>query len=468
VSVRASAVVIGGGISGLATAARLAERLDPSGVVLLEGEARLGGKIRTEQVDGFVFEGGPDCFLAAKPAGMELCRQLGIADRLVGTNPALRRSYVKRDGRLHPLPDGITGLVPSRLMPLLTTGILSLRGRMRAGFELLVPPARSAAEESVAGFSRRRFGGEAYDWLIEPLLSGIFAGNGEDLSLEATFPQLRQTELRDGSLLKPLLAARVRPRSPSTMPAGFVTLPGGLGELVDALAARLSGSPVLTGAEVRSLRTAVVGRGYRVELQDGRTIEADAVVLATPAHASAAIVETLDRELAGALREIPFVSTATVSLAFERAAVPASLNGYGYVSPRVEGGPLVACTWTSNKFPGRVPADAVLIRFFVGRAGLDRVVYAEDAVLLDLVREELHRVNGITAAPLISSIVRWPKGMPQYTLGHRERLARIGTLAGAHPGLQLVGASYRGVGIPDCIASGWAAADCVSALAGAT
>lgn len=252
------------------------------------------------------------------------------------------------------------------------------------------------------------------------------------------------------------------------MPAGFVTLPGGLGELVDALAARLSGSPVLTGAEVRSLRTAVVGRGYRVELQDGRTIEADAVVLATPAHASAAIVETLDRELAGALREIPFVSTATVSLAFERAAVPASLNGYGYVSPRVEGGPLVACTWTSNKFPGRVPADAVLIRFFVGRAGLDRVVYAEDAVLLDLVREELHRVNGITAAPLISSIVRWPKGMPQYTLGHRERLARIGTLAGAHPGLQLVGASYRGVGIPDCIASGWAAADCVSALAGAT
>jgi oxygen-dependent protoporphyrinogen oxidase len=464
---RASAVVIGGGISGLATATRLAERLDPASVVLVEGESRLGGKIRTERTGGFVLEGGPDCFLAAKPAGVELCRRLGIADRLVGTNPELRRSYVKREGRLHPLPDGITGLVPSRLMPLLTTGILSLRGRMRAGLELLVPRARSTAEESVAGFSRRRFGGEAYDWLIEPLLSGIFAGDGEELSLEATFPQLRQTELRDGSLLKPLLTARVRSRAPSAAPMGFVTLPGGLGELVDALTARLTGSRVLTGTNVRSVRGAVVGRGYRVELTDGRSIETDAVVLATPAHASAAIVESLDPDLAAALREIPFVSTATVSLAFERAAVPAPLNGYGYVSPRVEGGPLVACTWTSNKFPGRVPPDAVLVRYFVGRAGLDRIVHAEDAALLELVRDELREVHGITGAPLLSSIVRWPGGMPQYTLGHGERLARITTRTAAHPGLQLVGASYRGVGIPDCVASGWAAADGAAALVGA-
>ena len=465
---RASVVVIGGGISGLATATRLAERLDPASVVLIEGESRLGGKIRTERTGGFVLEGGPDCFLAAKPAGVELCRHLGIADRLVGTNPDLRRSYVKREGRLHPLPDGITGLVPSRLMPLLTTGILSLRGRMRAGLELLVPRARSTAEESVAGFSRRRFGGEAYDWLIEPLLSGIFAGNGEDLSLESTFPQLRQTELRDGSLLKPLLTARVRARGPSTTPAGFVTLPGGLAELVDALTTRLAGSRVLTGTKVQSISGAVVGRGYRVELTDGRSIEADAVVLATPAHASAAIVESLDPDLAEALRGIPFVSTATVSLAFERGAIPAPLDGYGYVSPRVEGGPLVACTWTSNKFPGRVPADAVLVRYFVGRAGLDQIVHAGDAVLLDLVRDELRAVHRITAAPLLSSIVRWPGGMPQYTLGHGKRLGRIAARAATHPGLQLVGASYRGVGIPDCIASGWAAADGVAALVEAT
>lgn len=464
---RASVVVIGGGISGLAAATRLAERLDPGSVALIEEESRLGGKIRTERTDGFVLEGGPDCFLASKSAGVELCRRLGIADQLVGTNPALRRSYVKRHGRLHPLPDGLTGLVPTRLLPLLTTGILSLQGRMRAGLEVLVPPRRSTAEESVAGFSRRRFGTEAYDWLIEPLLSGIFAGNGEELSLQATFPQLREMELRDGSLLKPLLAARVRARGPSAARAGFVTLPGGLSVLVEALTARLAGTPVLTGSSVRSVRAAVVGRGYRLELSDGRTVESDAVVLATPAPASAAMIEAFDPELAALLRSIPFVSTATVSLAFARAAIPAPLDGFGYVSPRIEGGPLVACTWTSNKFPGRVPPAAVLVRCFVGRAGLDQVVHAEDAVLLDLAREELRAVHGITAPPLLSRVVRWPAGMPQYTLGHGERLARIAARLTACPGLQLVGASYHGVGIPDCVASGWAAADAVAAQVGA-
>jgi oxygen-dependent protoporphyrinogen oxidase len=465
--VRAAVVVVGGGISGLAAATRLAERLDPSSVMLIEAEPRLGGKIRTERTDGFVLEGGPDCFLAGKPAGVELCRRLGIADQLVSPNPALRRSYVKRDGRLHPLPDGITGLVPSRLMPLLTTGILSLRGRIRAGLELVVRPGRSAGDESIAAFSRRRFGAEAYDWLIEPLLSGIYAGNGEDLSLESTFPQLRESEHRDGSLLKPLLAARIRSPGPSAR-AGFVTLPGGLGALVEALTERLTGTPILTGTTVKRIREAVVGRGYRVELSSGGTIESDTVVLATPAYASAAMVDSLDPGLATLLRSIPFVSTATVSLAFARTAIPKPLDGYGYVSPRVEGGPLVACTWTSNKFPGRAPPDVELIRCFVGRAGVDEIVEAEDSVLLDLAREELRSVHGITTQPLLSRVVRWPRGMPQYTLGHRERLARIEAWIGAHPGLHLAGASYRGVGIPDCIASGWTAAEQVAAQVAAT
>ncbi len=457
---RASAVVIGGGISGLATATRLAERLDPAGVVLIEGDGCLGGKIRTERREGFVLEGGPDCFLSSKPAGLELCRRLGIADRLIGTNPAMRRSYVKRAGRLHPLPEGITGLVPSRLLPLLTTGILSLQGRMRAGLELLVPRRPdSAVEESVAEFARRRFGHEAYDWLIEPLLSGIFAGDGKQLSLESTFPQLQETERRDGSLLKPLLTSRLPARREATTRAGFVTLPGGLGELVEGLTRQLAGTRVLTGTPVRSIGAAVVGGGYRVVLSDGRIVESEAVVLATPAHVTAALVASLDPELAETLRGIPFVSTATVSLGYARAAVPAPLVGYGYVSPRAEGGPLVACTYTSNKFPGRVPADAVLVRCFVGRAGMDEIVGSDDAALLELVQRELRAMHGITAPPLLSRVVRWPLGMPQYTLGHRERLGRVVRRLDAHPGLQLVGASYRGVGIPDCIASGWAAAE---------
>ncbi|HXI19697.1 MAG TPA: protoporphyrinogen oxidase, partial [Gemmatimonadales bacterium] len=420
-------VVIGGGITGLATATRLADLLDPGSLTLIEAEPRLGGKIRTERTDGFVLEGGPDCFLATKPAGVELCRRLGIADRLEGTNPAMRRSYVKRAGRLHPLPDGITGLVPSRVMPLLTTGILSLRGRIRAGLEPLVPRGHPGAEESVAGFASRRFGREAYDWLIEPLLSGIYAGDGEALSLEATFPQLRETEARSGSLLRPMLTASVRRRGVPSPRAGFVTLPGGLGEMVEGLAARLRGTEILTGTSVAGVREVAATGGYRVELPDGRGIESSAVVLATPEHASAALVEGLDPELAASLRAIPFVSTATVSLAFPRTAFPTAPDGYGYVSPRIEGGPLVACTWTSNKFPRRVPPETVLVRCFVGRAGEEEIVAAEDTVLLDLVREELGRVAGVISPPLLSRVVRWPAGMPQYALGHRDRLGRIAT-----------------------------------------
>jgi oxygen-dependent protoporphyrinogen oxidase len=317
----------------------------------------------------------------------------------------------------------------------------------------------------VADFSRRRFGAEAYDWLIEPLLSGIYAGNGEDLSLESTFPQLHESELRDGSLLKPLLTARIRPPG-STARAGFVTLPGGLGALVEALTARLTGTPILTGLTVKRIRQVVVGRGYRLDLSNGDTVESDAVVLATPAYVSAAMVDSLDPALAAVLLSIPFVSTATVSLAFARSAIPAPLDGYGYVSPRIEGGPLVACTWTSNKFPGRSSPDTELIRCFVGRAGLDEIVHADDSVLLGLAREELRAVHGIIAPPLLSRVVRWPRGMPQYTLGHRERFAEIAARITAHPGLHLAGASYRGVGIPDCIASGWTAAEQVAAQVG--
>ncbi|HSB53624.1 MAG TPA: protoporphyrinogen oxidase [Gemmatimonadales bacterium] len=456
---RAAVVVIGGGITGLAAAMRLAERIDPAGIVLLEAQEQLGGKIRTERTGDFVLEGGPDCFLATRPAGVELCRRLGIADQLVGTNPTLRQSFVKRAGRLHPLPEGISGLVPSRLMPLLTTGILSPAGRLRAGLELLVPAARGAGDESVAQFARRRFGAEAYDWLIEPLLSGIYAGDGDRLSLMATFPQMRETELRHGSLLKPMLTARFRDRGTTGGRAGFVTLPGGLGDLVAALATRLTRVQILTGAPVRSVREGEIGREYRVELSDGRIIDSDAVVLTAPAPASAALLESMDRELSALLRQIAVVSTATVSLAFPRSAVPAPLAGYGYVSPRVEGGPLVACSWTSNKFAGRAPADTVLLRCFLGRAGHDEIVTAGNDILLGVARDELRRVHGINAAPLLSRVVRWPGGMPQYTLGHADRLARIGSRLTGHPGLRLAGASYRGVGIPDCIASGWAAAD---------
>lgn len=465
VTERAPVVVVGGGIAGLAAADRVAETLGTTAVLLLEGEPRLGGKIRTERVDGFVIEGGPDCFLASKPAGVELCRGLGLAERLHGTDPRHGRSYVKRGGVLHELPDGLTGLVPSRIGPLLGTPLLSLRGRVRAALEILVPPRRGGTDESIAEFARRRFGDEAYTWLIEPLLGGIFAGDGEALSLAATFPQLRDAEGSHGAILRLMLGQRVWRDNGDhgARPLGFVAPERGLAELVAALEARLAGQVRVSTSVTAVHRTA---EGWRVELARGAALDARAVILAVPAFAAVDLLVETDARLAAELRGIPFVSTATLSVAFPRAAIRRPLAGYGYVSPRAEGGGVVACTWTSNKFPARAPQGAVLLRFFLGRAGCEDVAGRDDEVLKAVVRAELAGVLGITDEPQLWRIYRWPRGMPQYVVGHRERVARIARRVAALPGLALAGASYRGVGIPDCIASGWSAADAVVALAG--
>ena len=454
-------MIVGGGITGLAAAHRLA---DTGGMrwLLVERESRLGGKVITDRTGGYVIEGGPDCFLASKPGGVELCRELGIDSRLTGTSPAFRRTYVRRDGRLHELPVGITGLVPSRLGPLLSTSILSVPGRVRACLELLVPPRRDGAEESIADFVIRRFGRETYDWLVEPLLSGIFAGDGRALSLPATFPQLADVEQTHGSIIRMMLATRNRPAQGDGTNGRltthcFVTPREGMAELVEAVERRLPMHALRRGISVLGLRPAHAG--FVATLDDGTVVKTGAVILAVPAFVAADLVEPFDRALAEPLREIPFVSTATVSVAFAADAVPRRFDGYGFVSPRAGGGPVVACTWTSNKFPARVPEGGVLIRFFLGRAGNEAVAQAADDEIKRLIRGELALLHGITTEPARWHIYRWPNGIPQYTLGHERRLARIETAAARYPGLLLAGASYRGVGIPDCITSGRAAAD---------
>ncbi len=451
---RSRVVVIGGGITGLVAAERVVARIGPGTTTLIESASRLGGKIATEHVGEFVFERGPDCFLASKPAGLALCAQLGLTSSVMETNAALRRSFVKREGRLYPLPEGLTGLVPGRVKPLLSTGILSPVGKLRAAMELVVPRARDNADESVGAFVRRRFGNEAWRWIVEPLLSGIYAGDGDALSVQATFPQLRETERLHGSILRPLLGTP--PAAPAARGA-FVTLSGGMQQLPDALAERLSSERVLTGVGVTSVARA--GDGYTITLADGETISAASVISAVPAHAAAPMLRALDVRVARELEAIPFVSTATVSLLFDRTDVPNILNGFGYVSPRAEGGDVLACTWTSNKFPSRAPATHVLLRVFIGRAGSDAIVDAEDNALVSIARDELRRVHAITTAPRLTRVARWPRAMPQYTMGHTDRVARIFALAAAHPGLFIAGASFRGVGIPDCITSAWSAAD---------
>lgn len=444
-----SVVVIGGGITGLAAARRLGAA--GASFLLLEASHRLGGKIVTERTGGFTIEGGPDCFLASKPDGVGLVRQLGLERRLCTTDPAHRGTFVRRGDTLHRLPEGLTGLVPTRIVPLLTTRTLSLLGRARAGLEALLPSRPATGDETIAAFARRRFGREAYDWLIEPLLSGIYAGDGEQLSLAATFPMLAQLERSSGSVLR-AMAQRKRP-GPA---GGFVTLTGGLGELVDALARRLPRDRIRLDAPVTAIERS--GAAYRVSTADGSMIACDRVILALPAPAAARVIAPLDARIERELAGIPFVTTATVSLGFAPGAVGQRLHGYGFVSPRAAGGPVVAGTWTSNKFPERVPLAGTLVRFFLGRAGHEGVTDQADDQLIALARTELRRLCGVTATPALARVYRWPRSMPQYVVGHLERLERLDQLLRGAPGLLLAGASYRGVGIPDCVASGWAAA----------
>lgn len=461
------AAIVGGGIAGLAAAYRLRQIEPDLSVTLIESDTRLGGKIVTDRVDGFVIEGGPDTFLSYKPRGIGLCRELGLEDRLHGTNAKIRRTYVLRNGELYELPEGLTGLIPSRFGPMVKSGLISPLGKMRMGLDYFIPPRSENGDESLASFVERRLGREMYDRLIEPLLSGIYAGNGEELSLEATFPQLRQIELEHGSLIKGMLAGkRKEPPTNGHRPgarkwSAFVTPTTGLAEIVEALAARLSGVEIRLGTRVT--RVSTNSSGYVLKLTDGESLQAAAVILATPAYASADLVADLDPQLAGTLKSIPYVSTATVSVAYALSDIPHPLDGYGYIIPSAEGRSILACTWTSTKFPHRAPDGYGLIRAFIGRAGQEDVLDRSDADLLQLVQEELRTMLGITAPSMLHRIFRWPKAMPQYTLGHLERLGEIEQRSAHHPGLFVAGNAYRGIGIPDCIASGEAAAEQVRA-----
>jgi protoporphyrinogen/coproporphyrinogen III oxidase len=444
-------VVVGAGIAGLA-AARALERLVPDGeLVLLEREQRPGGKVVSEHVDGFLVEGAPDSFLARKERGVALCEELGLRKELVGRRPENARSFVRSGDELLPLPEGLTGFVPTDLDALTESPLLTSAGRGRLAAERDLPPAPPDGDESIAAFFTRRLGREAYERIVEPLVTGIYGGDGEQLSLQATFPAVRALELEHGSVLKGLEAER----TPAGAEPPFVSLRDGMGRLVAALAGSLVLTRVFTGQAAVSLRR--TSRGYVVALADGGTLEADGVVVATPAFVTAGLLGELDVELAELHAEIPHASSVVVTLGFRAKEVPHPLGGYGYVVPRTEGSDVLACTWTSSKWEDRAPAGSVLLRVFAGRGGGGDLTTEDDGALVALAREEV-RLLGIRAEPTLVRVHRWPRGMPQYVLGHPERLERIEAALERHPGLALAGAAYRGVGIPDCIHSGEEAA----------
>ncbi len=451
-------VVIGGGIAGLAAARRLESVAPEADVLLVERDDVLGGKIRTEHVDGFVVEAAPDSFLSRKERGIGLVEELGLRDELIGRRPEHHRTFVRRGDDLHPLPEGLTGMIPTNLDALERSGLLSPEGKARFAAEGEVPPVPGDEDESVASFISRRFGREAYEVLVEPLMTGIYGGDGEQLSLRATFPQLRVLELEHGSLLRGLSAPPASDLPP------FVSLRDGMGSLVAALAEGFERTELLAGRAAASVSRR--SAGYEVELADGEALEADGVVVATPAFVSAELLSNLDADLAAAHAAIPYASSVIVTLAFSRADL-LPLDGYGYLVPRVEGTDVLACTWSSQKWEGRAPEGSVLMRVYAGRYGGPDVTAIPDDELVARARDEVAHL-GISAEPLLTRVQRWPLGMPQYVLGHPERLARIDAVLTELPGLAVAGAAYRGVGIPDCIRSGEAAAEAVArALVGA-
>jgi oxygen-dependent protoporphyrinogen oxidase len=463
--------VIGGGISGLSTAFALHEGAAAADIpircTVVDAASVWGGKIVTHRIGDLVTEAGPDSFLSQKPAGLELCDKLGLTDQLINTNEISKRACVFSRGRLHELPEGLVSIVPSQMGPFLRSGLLSVAGLARMGLDLAVPARRSRGDESLADFFRRRVGRQAFERMLEPLMAGIYAGDAEQMSMEATFPRFVELEQQYGSVIRGMMAARQA--SPSVMQSGpqrtmFVSLKNGLSDLVASLVRRLTdqGVTLRRGCAVDALRVRShqLGRWmYDVVLNDGSALSVDSLVLATPAYVSAELVRPLTPIAGGLLEMIPYASTATIAMAYPRASVSGAADGFGFVVPRAEGRDLIAATWTSLKWPYRAPPDQLLVRCYVGGVGREAILQLDDRALVARVREELASMCGITAEPGYVEVNRWMKAMPQYTMGHLERLSQIEAALSRYGGLNLTGAGYRGVGIPDCIRDGAVAAE---------
>ncbi|HRQ22331.1 MAG TPA: protoporphyrinogen oxidase [Anaerolineales bacterium] len=454
-------VIVGGGIAGLSAAYYAQKNIPNAHITLIESASYWGGKITTDRVpfeDGqFIIEGGPDTFLASKPWGVALCKELGLDERLHGTNQNKKNTYVLNKGHLLPLPEGLAMMIPSDVPSILRSRLISWFGKTRMGLDFLLPAKNVNGDESLGSFVSRRLGREAYENLIEPLMSGIYAGDGDQLSLASTFPYLRDLETKYGSLARGALEMRKKMNTNGHKVQGsrsaFLTPTTGLAEIVEALveSLRLKGASLRLNTRVTSI-TCNLERGTWNVILDAETLDADGVILATPAYVSGRLLASFAPELGSTLQSIPYASTATVSLAYRLSDVPRDLDGYGYVIPRREGGKALACTWTSTKFPHRAPEGYALIRVFVGRAGQN--IPWDEGELLDVAKEELKFTLGITTERLLSRVFMWDKAMPQYNLGHPDILKRIDATLEKHPGLALAGNGYRGIGIPDCIHSG--------------
>jgi oxygen-dependent protoporphyrinogen oxidase len=460
-------VIVGGGISGLSTAFSLLQQARaadlPIACTVLEAARTWGGKILTHRVGQLIMEAGPDSFLSQKPWAIDLCRRIGLGDELINTNPTHKKASVLCDGRLHDLPEGLVTFTPTQLGPLFRSGLLNWFDLARMGCDLLIPERRSVEDESLASFFRRRFGRRATERVMEPLMAGIYAGDAEQMSLRATFPKFYELEHTHGSIIRGMMAARraraLQPSETKPQRTLFVTLRNGLSDLVTVLAARIQkeGGCLKAGVQVEAVRVRShkIGRWtYDIHCTDGTTVAAEALILTTPAYVGADLVRPLSPVAAGVMESIPYASTATISLVYRAAEIRNRLEGFGFVVPRIEGRNLIAATWTSLKWPHRASDGDLSVRCYLGGVGREAILEQDDEYLVRCVRDELSSIVGLHAEPQYVEVNRWHRAMPQYTLGHLDRLAQLEDALSRFGGLLVTGAGYRGVGIPDCIRDG--------------
>ncbi len=441
---RVDVAVVGGGIAGLSAAYELVKQ--GRSVHLLESTGRTGGVILTERFDGWTVDAGPDSLLVQKPAAIGLCRELGLGDRLHPTRTP-RTSFVLRGGRLHPLVEGSFLGFPLSATALARSSLFSWPGKIRMGLEPFVPKRTDDTEESIGAFVRRRFGSEAADYLADPLLAGIHAGDVNRLSARALFPRLVAAEAKSGSVLKAFRQLRTAPSGDGA----FMSLPGGTGELAEAVAASLPPGTIRLNASIRALRRE---GDFILETTDGNVLHAGAVILAVPAYVAATLLAGVAPEVSSLCGEVRYASTATVALGYTRDQVRHPLNGTGFVVPKIEGSPLLAGTWVSAKWPHRAPDGHVLMRAFFGGGRDPRRLEQSDAELTSLAHTEMAALTGITGDPIFSRLYRWTNRSPQFDVGHLARVEAIERALARVPGLLLAGSGFRAIGIPDCIADG--------------
>ncbi|MCL4475562.1 MAG: protoporphyrinogen oxidase [Nitrospirae bacterium] len=436
-------VIVGGGISGLSLAYLLRKANPSLDIAVLEAGERLGGKIWTDRADGFLCEGGVNGFLNNKPRTLELAADLSL--KPIKSNDAARKRFIFSCGKLHPLPESPPAFFRSNL--------LSVWGRLRIMYEMFAPRG-TKADESLAEFGRRRLGREAFEKLIDPMASGIYAGDPEALSLKSCFPRINQLETEYGSLIRALIRLQIKAKKegrtgPGPGPGGVLTsFFDGMETFILALRDSL-GERVMPRSKVTSL--VKNGGHYTVHLQDGSSMESDCVVMASPAHATAGILRDFDHSLSRTLSEIPYPPVSVVCVGYKKEKIGRSLDGFGFLVPFREGRRILGTLWDSSIFPNRAPEGYVLLRSMLGGARASQAAMQDENRLIGTVTAELGDIMGIRVQPDFARVYVHEKAIPQYTIGHQGRLETLERLLARYKGLSLAGNSYRGISVNDCI-----------------